>query len=110
MVGPRGEGSPELFKLLKKVAKVGAEECYRKIGLKSAEDAKSLVLSRIYKLIGITAVRAAAKMKRERLGVARGDGEAAESRRSFATRRNQKLQDDYFQQFGNWGGGHGVGG
>jgi hypothetical protein len=47
VLGPRGEGSPDLYRLLNRIANVGAEDCFQRIGLKDADEAKTLVMARI---------------------------------------------------------------
>jgi hypothetical protein len=68
VLGPRGEGSEDLIVLLRETAKAAAQKLWRKLGATSAEEARGHFVQRFFRSVGITAVREAAKIKRERLG------------------------------------------
>ena len=63
------------------------------------------MLGVIRRKIGIAAVTANATMKRERLGIALGNGKAAAERRSVNVWNMRHLREGYFAQFGYGGRG-----
>ena len=97
VVGPRGPASSGLHELMVQIAEVGAEISWRAMGARSVLEARSTLINRIRRTIGITASRAAARLMIERLGVARGDGrEAAKRRRNADTSHRSFEREHYF--------------
>ena len=99
--GPEGGGSKDLHTLLRKIAATAGERVRRAIGANSIVEAKAVVKNRIFRSVGIAAVREAARLKRERLGIVLGgDGNAAAARRNFARQNNENIRNEYLDLFG----------
>ena len=101
--GPRGETSDEVEELVNKMAKKAAERQWRNMGARSAVEARGVVKARITRSLGIAAVRAAARLKLDRLGIALGDGPAAAGRRNKAHAKHRSWGFEYSQRFGPQG-------
>ena len=69
VVGPHGEGSEDLHYLLKEIAGEWAGKSWLSMGSPSVVVAKGVIMARVYRTMGIAAVRAHAVMLRERLGI-----------------------------------------
>ena len=74
------------------------------MGARSISEARGIITNRIKRSFGITACLAAARLKRERLGIALGDGPAASKRRRDEQFKHWNWFKEYQAQFG--GGGH----
>ena len=86
------------------MAAVGAERRWRAIGARSVRGARSVFVSRIRRSIGITAVRAAAKLKRERLQLfLSGGGARAAGRRTAGQARASSMREEYHDHYFGWG-------
>ena len=96
--GPRGEVSKDVERLIRKAAEVGAERRWRLMGARSQQEARAALLFMMRRSIGITAVRANAKMMRERLGLVLGNGAAASKRRRCAKQKERNVDNNYW----NW--------
>lgn len=100
VVGPRGEGSTDLHALLRLIAKTAADKSWRGLGAESPEDAKAVYLARVYRSIGITGVRANARLLHERLGVWRsGNGKKATETREAARSAYEAAKGEYRSSF-----------
>ena len=99
VIGPRGEGSEDLHRLLDTIADVAAERKWRRMGARNPHEARAVIAARVYRSIGILSVREAAKMKRERLGIALGDGSAASRRRKRAGQFARTMREEYQAHF-----------
>ena len=95
---PRGECSADLHELVRKCGEVTAERTWRKTGARNVYEAKASITEGIYRRLGIAAVLANARMKRERLGIAFGDGASAAATRnaSNATSVNRQHEYEYY--------------
>ena len=82
------------------MAAVASERKWRHMRARSALEAKGVIKARITRSLGIAAVRAAARLKLDRLGLALGDGHAAANRRSAAFARERSWAFEYSQRFG----------
>ena len=102
--GPRGSASKAVGELIKKMAKSGAERRWRQMGARSVIEARGIVTNRMRRSFGITACLAAARLKRERLGFALGDGEAASKRRRAQQFSWWNWWAEYSARFGVGGG------
>ena len=100
IVGPRGEGSADVHSLVQEIAKTAAERRWRAIGTHSIIEAKAVIKNRVLRSLGITAVREAAKLIRERLGIVLGGDSSAAVRRSFAKERHVNMRREYAASFG----------
>jgi hypothetical protein len=69
VVGPRGEGSEDLHYLLREIAGEWAGRSWQSMGAPSVVVAKGVITARVYRSVGIAAVRAHAVMLRERMGI-----------------------------------------
>ena len=96
--GARGESSKDVARLIKLTATIAAERRWRELGARSVGDARNAIMHSVRRSLGIVAVREAAKLKRERLGIVLGNGSAASERRRGAKRRAQRMHHDY----ANW--------
>ena len=67
---------------------------------RSISEAVACLKTRILRSVGITAVLAAARLKRERFGILLGGGKAAMKRRKQARGRARSDRDEYDFQFG----------
>ena len=86
--------------MVNKMSTVGAERIWRRMGARSALEAKGVIKNRLRRSIGITATRAAARLKIDRLGIALGDGAKAAQRRGAARAKNRTWGFEYSQRFG----------
>ena len=68
--------------LFTQMAKVGAERKWRIMGARSIPEARAVLKRRITRMVGNFAIRAAARLKREVLGIALGGGNAAAKARA----------------------------
>ena len=108
VLGPRGEGSEDLITLLRETAKAAAQKLWRKLGASSAEEARGHFVQRFFRSVGITAVREAAKIKRERLGfLLSATGTTFAVNRQEAQRQFEQARREYCWQYG--GGPHAGG-
>jgi hypothetical protein len=106
VVGPRGEASKDLITLLRDIAKVAGDRLWRDIGADSPDEANGHFLQRIYRTVGITAVREAALLKRERLGfILSNDGSAPYAVRQAAQKQAEEARREYFESSGGFPGG-----
>jgi len=95
IVGPRGEVSKDMAWLFTQMAKVGAERKWRIMGARSIPEARAVLKRRITRMVGNFAIRAAARLKREVLGIALGGGNAAAKARAKAKRFHHNLNKEY---------------
>ena len=101
VLGPRGEGSEDLIVLLRETAKAAAQKLWRKLGATSAEEARGHFVQRFFRSVGITAVREAAKIKRERLGfLLSATGTTFAASRQEAQRQFEQARREYCWQYG----------
>ncbi len=103
VVGPRGEGSPELHNLIEAIAAEWAAKIWREFGADSVAVAKGLLVNRVRRTIGIMGVRAAAGFKGDRLGIlvsGAGDGKAPAARRLAAQRQHFNARAEYADMYG----------
>ena len=100
VVGPRGEGSADVHSLVQEIAKTAAERRWRAIGTHSISEAKAVIKNRVLRSLGITAVREAAKLIRERLGIVLGGDSSAAVRRSYAKELHVNMRREYAASFG----------
>jgi len=105
VIGPRGEGSDDLHRFVTITSEIAAERRWRGIGARNQQEARSVIKGRMIRSIGITAVREAARMKRERLGVALGDASAANRTRQRAGQFARTMREEYYASFGRGPGG-----
>ena len=104
VIGPRGEGSKDLHRLIDEAAAIGAERGWRMMGARSVRDAREAFISRIKRSVGITAVRAAARLKRERLQFfLAGGGAKATGRRTEGQARFYSMREVYHDLFSGYG-------
>ena len=95
VIGPRGEGSEDLHRLLDTIADLAAERKWRRMCARNPHEARAVIAARMYRSIDILSVREAAKMKRERLGIALGDRSAASRRRKRAGQFARTMREDH---------------
>ena len=106
VVGPRGEGSADLHYLLREIAGEWAGKSWQAMGAPSVVVAKGVVMARVYRLVGISAVRAQAALLRERLGIylsAGGDNAArgeTDARRCAGMEQARAARRDYADWWG----------
>ena len=107
VIGPRGECSADLHELVRKCGEVTAERTWRKTGARNVSEAKASITEGMYRRLGIAAVLANARMKRERLGIAFSDGArvAATRNASNAAHLNQQHEYEYYHA-GMFGDGY----
>ena len=107
VVGPRGEGSEDLHDLLRGIAEEWAGKLWQSMGAPSIVVAKGIILTRVYKTMGIGAVRAHAVMLRERMGIflSAGGSNAArgetDSRRFAGLAQATAARRDYATSWGS---------
>ena len=94
VVGAHGEGSPDLLKLIKRIARRAAQTRFRVMGFNSARGAYSTVLNQIYLSVGVEAVRGMARLRIANLGSALA---GSASNKAAAARRNQ-ARHLYYEQ------------
>jgi len=97
----RAECSSDLHRLVDAMAEVGAEASWRRMGARSVIGARGVIKSRLIRMIGINAARANATLKRERLGIALGDGVHAFARRRSAFYARTMREEYYDQAYGH---------
>ena len=106
VVGPHGEGSEDLHYLLREIAGEWAGKSWQSIGTPSVEVAKGVIMARVYRSMGIEAVRAHAVMLRERLGIylstsGNGAAQGAPDARRFAGQEQARAaRRDYAEWWG----------
>ena len=85
-IGPRGEISKDLERLIEATAKIGAERKWRAMGSRSQREAAAVLKNSMRRRIGVVAVRENARLKRERLAIilSPDGGAAAAGRRAAA--------------------------
>ena len=98
--GPRGECSKDVLWLINYMAQTGGERRWRDMRARSISEAVACLKTRILRSVGITAVLAAARLKRERFGILLSGGKAAMKRRKQARGRARSDRDEYDFQFG----------
>ena len=91
----------DLHRLVDAMAEVGAETSWRRMGARSVIGARGVIKSRLIRMIGINAARANATLKRERLGIALGDGVHAFARRRSAFYARTMREEYYDQAYGH---------
>jgi len=89
-----------MHRLVNVMAEVGAVNTWRHMGARSIVEARGVIKNRIIRMIGINAARANAVLKRERLGIALGDGTKAAGRRYSAFKKRSMREERYDQQYG----------
>ena len=62
VVGSYGEASEDLLNLMHEIAKVGATRCWRDMGARDPLEGERILYTRLRRRLGITAVRARARM------------------------------------------------
>lgn len=95
VVGPRGEVSKDMVWLVSAMATVGAERKWRTMGARSIPEARAVLKRRFTRMVGNFSIRAAARLKREVLGIALGGGAAAAKARERAKRFHHNLSNEY---------------
>ena len=89
-IGAHGEGSKDLLKLIDRMAERGAVRRHRDLGYVSAGKAFSAVKKHLYLVLGIEAVRGAARLTLTNLGsILAGP---ASTKAATARRRNARLK------------------
>ena len=79
--GAAGEASQAVLDWVDLLANMGAERSWKRMGARTAIEAKGLIRAQALKTLGIVAVRENARLKLDRLGVLFGsEGGAAERR------------------------------
>ena len=94
VVGAHGEGSPDLLKLIKRIAKRAAETNFRTMGFNSSRGAYSTVLDQIYLSLGVESIRGMARLRFANLGSALA---GSASNKAAAARRN-RAKHLYYEQ------------
>ena len=101
-IGPRGEASADFHTLIRKIGAIGAERGWRKTGARSVAEAKALITPRLFRAIGINAVRAAARLVRDRLGQSLlGDPERGQENLTNSHFNSRSHREEYFDTFCN---------
>jgi len=106
VVGPHGEGSEDLHYLLREIGGEWAGKSWQSMGTPSVAVAKGVIMARVYRSMGIAAVRAHAVMLRERLGIYLSAGGNSAARgapnvRRFAGQEHARAaQRDYADWWG----------
>jgi hypothetical protein len=107
VIGPRGEGSKDLHRLVTITSEIAAERRWRGMGARNQQEARAIIKCRMIRSIGITAVREATRMKRERLGIVLGNETAASRTRQRAGQFARTMREEYCASFGRGPGGRG---
>ena len=105
-IGPRGEISKDLERLIDVSAKIGAERKWRAMGSRSQREAAAVLKNAMRRRIGVVAVRENARLKRERLAIilSPDGGAAAAGRRAAAYGHfNARDEQDMFHFTGRRG-------
>jgi len=100
VIGPRAECSSGLKGLVTAMSEVGAEAKWRNMGARSVVGARGVIKNRLRRMIGINAAKANAVLKRERLGIALGNGQNAYKRRYNAFTARKMREEFYDQKYG----------
>jgi hypothetical protein len=108
-VGPRGEMSADMHRLIAKTAKAAAQRKWRNTGTRTVVEAAGLYKFMITRSLGIAAVRANAVMITDRLGLLIGDASAAHATRQNAMENNKTAQEAYETYYARGQGGQGEG-
>jgi hypothetical protein len=106
VIGPRGEGSPDLHQLIKEMAMITGERKWQCLGARGVVDAQGYFKQKIRRDIGIAAVRANAVLKRERIGMVHGDANAAFKRRNDARDHHRNMRQEYQELHRRGAGGY----
>ena len=94
VVGAHGEGSPDLIKLLGRMATRGAMTRYRVLGFRRPRDARSTVLNQLYVSLGVEALRGMARLRIANLGSVL----AGPTSTKAAAARRRSQQHLYYEQ------------
>ena len=86
VIGAHGEGSPDLLKMIKRIAKRAAQTRYRVMGFSSSRAANSTMINQIYVAAGVEAIRGMARLRIANLGSALA---GTASNKAAAARRNR---------------------
>ena len=100
VIGPRGSASADVHALIDHIAEVGTEYHWQSMGARSPIEARGIIKARLRRSFGICAVRAAARLKISRLGIALGFGKAAKKRRADAHHNQRTMDEEYYYRFG----------
>ena len=100
VIGPSGSVSSDVHKLMDEIAKVGAERKWQVMGARSQEEARGVIKGAPCRRLGITAARAAARLKIARIGIARGDGKAASKRRKKGRDARRTEAEEWYYRYG----------
>ena len=100
VIGPSGSGSEDVHKLITAIAENGAERKWQVMGARSQKEARGVIKGEIRRRLGITAARAAARLKISRIGIARGDGEAASKRRKTGRDARRNVAEEWYYRYG----------
>lgn len=98
--GPRGGASDDVHLFIEHLAERGAAVKWQSMGARSYREAKDVIRQRVRRSLGITAIRAAARLKCDRLGLALGNGKDAAKRRKRAKNYWRRWDEEYSQRFG----------
>ena len=94
VVGAHGEGSPDMLRCIKLLAKRASQTRFRSMGFDSAKGAKSTILSQIRLSLGVKAIRGMARLRIANLGTALA---GPSSMKAAASRRNHS-KHMFFEQ------------
>ena len=100
VIGPSGSVSSDVHKLIGEIAKTGAERKWQVMGARSQEEAQGVIKGALRRRLGITAARAAARLKIARIGIARGDGKAAAKRRKKGQDARRTEEEERYYAWG----------
>ena len=100
VVGPSGSMSSDMHKLKDEIAKVGAERKWQVMGARSQAEARGVIKGALRRRLGITATRAAARLKITRIGIARGNGKAASKRRKKGRDARRTEAEEWYYRYG----------
>jgi len=104
-VGPRGEISKDFESFIGRLAEVGAERIWKRMGARSIDEAKGVIKVRLTRTIGITGFRGYARLVMDRLGTVLGNGKRAAERRARARDAGKEWRDEYDRREGPMGAG-----
>ena len=91
VVGPFGEGSADLHEFVENIISTATQKRWKTMGAENPAHARSVISNLVYRSLGITFVRAQARLKRHAIAVC--FGECSES--SSSERKNQARNSSY---------------
>ena len=102
VVGPHGEGSADLHEFVESIISAATQKRWKTMGAENSAHARPVISNFIYKFLGITFVRAQARLKRHAIAVSFGECSESSSaeRKELARNSWYRARSEYANSFG----------